>query len=95
MFKLLLALSLLGSTLAAQTGYDGYKVFKVTPTTFEQIVSLRNLVNEDGVDFWDSLHHRTGPSTRIMVSPEKINFINYFLASLEVPYEIVVDNVET
>lgn len=94
MFKLAIVLCLISSILAAQKSYDGYKVVQVKPATLEQSYHVRGLEDEEGIDFWDPIHYVVDYPTRVMVSQEKLKFVENYLTFANVPYNVIIENVE-
>lgn len=92
MFKLLIGLSLLGSILAGH--YDGFKVFKVTPSNEDQIKFVKSWQDQDGIDFWNSVHNKVGLSARVMVSPERIQDFTDAMLKNNIPHELIIANVD-
>lgn len=95
MFKIIISICLLGSiVVAVQKSYDGFKVFRVSPEFPDQMKYLKNLESSEGIDFWDPIHFVANYPTRVMVSPEKIEFFKNYLASAGVSYELIIENVD-
>ncbi|KAF7988451.1 hypothetical protein HCN44_001024 [Aphidius gifuensis] len=74
--------------------YRNYKVFRISPTTFEQNALLHKLSElSDGYSFWN------GPTivnttSDLMVSPEKINEFENLMKISQTNYSVHIDDVE-
>jgi Carboxypeptidase activation peptide len=92
MIKIFVLVLCLGSALADQKSYEGYKVFLVEPVPDDQYELLIKWENVPGIDFWDGL--RRNQASRIMVSPEQIEAFQTFVTAEGIPAKVVVENVE-
>lgn len=69
-------------------------MYKVTPKNDVQALLLKSFeINED-YDFWSELR-RPGHDTSIMVAPNAQESFKGFLDDNGIPYETVIENVET
>ncbi|KAK5642768.1 hypothetical protein RI129_008935 [Pyrocoelia pectoralis] len=73
--------------------YNGYKVYRVIPKTFGQLVALRNLESEGLYDFWSevrSLHE----GVDLMVPPNLMKNFKIYLENFNLDAQIFIEDVQ-
>ncbi|KAG8235620.1 hypothetical protein J437_LFUL014878 [Ladona fulva] len=102
MFKSLVLLAILATTLAlpaqnietVKARYDNYKVYRVIPTTKEQIKKLYEIEESGvGISFWRDPTHAGRPAD-ILVPPHLIPQAHNVMNSLGLEYEIIIQDVQ-
>ncbi|XP_077990849.1 carboxypeptidase B-like [Glandiceps talaboti] len=75
--------------------FDGYEVLRIKPRSFGEVELLNQLkVNlGDSVDFWLSPHGVDFP-VDVMVPPELRDDVTVFLDTMQIQYEIYIDDVQ-
>lgn len=71
-----------------------YKVYRVTPQNEVQGLLLKSLEVADKYDFWTEVRKPGLPST-VMVSPSEQGSFKSFLENYGIPYETLIENVQT
>ncbi|KAK5642767.1 hypothetical protein RI129_008934 [Pyrocoelia pectoralis] len=72
--------------------YKGYKVYRVIPKTFGQLVALRNLESEGLYDFWrevSSLHE----GVDVMVPPNLTKYFKNYLENFNLDGQVFIEDV--
>jgi Carboxypeptidase activation peptide len=92
MIKFIALALCVGSILADQKSYEGYKVYLVEPVPDHQFELLTKWENLPGFDFWDGL--RRNQASRIMVGPGQAENFQAFVTSEGIPAKVVIENVE-
>ncbi|XP_072767276.1 uncharacterized protein [Anoplolepis gracilipes] len=95
MSKIIILCIVLGLVVAQKVTYDNYKVFRIIPTTQQQVHVLRQL--EDVLcdySFWKP------PTTilkavDVMVPPHKLDEFYYMAAKIKIPFLRFIENVQT
>jgi len=73
--------------------YDGYQVLRVTPTSKDEVLFLRNLMfTNNKLDFWEE-PSKPGKSTLVMVPPEMIARIQHELGEEHIHSKIYLTNL--
>ncbi|CAL1274668.1 unnamed protein product [Larinioides sclopetarius] len=91
---LIFLLSLFNSCFCNEFNYDRYSLLRITPKTESQLQSLSDLhaKHVDELDVWlrtTAVNH----SADVMVKPTIKDFLIKKLASLRMPYEILIDDI--
>ncbi|KAK5642766.1 hypothetical protein RI129_008933 [Pyrocoelia pectoralis] len=90
----LVLLSITGFGIGTTTlQYNGYKVYRVIPKTFEQLVALRNLESEGLYDFWSevrSLHE----GVDVMVPPNLMKHFKNYLENFNLDAQVFIEDVQ-
>ena len=95
MLKLLAVLVLVALVAAEKKSFEDYKVFRIVPTTDEQIELLQRISeSSESFSFWN------GPSVAnasadLMVAPEKIQDFKNLMEATGTEYATFVENVQT
>lgn len=74
--------------------FYSYKVYTVTPQNEVQALLLKSLEDVDAYDFWSDVRKPGYPST-VMVSPSEQENFKTFLTKYGVPYETLIEDVQT
>lgn len=91
----LLIVLLLAITIAGEfVSYKNYKVYRVKPTSKEQLRVLQMFKNNTDVDFWTPVYQESLEPVNIMVSPNFQSEFQQTLSNHEIEYDITVDNAE-
>ncbi|KAJ8950617.1 hypothetical protein NQ318_010816 [Aromia moschata] len=89
-----LVLTSVGLTVAQEIfSYDGYKVYKVTAKSSDEIDLLTTFDDEEKYDFW-SKHRVINRPMDVMVSPNAQAEFEAVLSAHKINYEIIIENVE-
>ncbi|XP_071446229.1 zinc carboxypeptidase A 1-like [Hetaerina americana] len=79
---------------AVKARFDNYKVFRVTPTTDEQVKILQQVEELDnGLSFWVSASQKGKPAD-IMVPPHKLPMATTMFKTLDLNHRVMVENVQ-
>ncbi|KAK5642669.1 hypothetical protein RI129_008836 [Pyrocoelia pectoralis] len=73
--------------------YDGYKLYRVHPTSEGQVDLLKKINDDRKIDFWSSLRF-SGKPIDVMVEPATQSLFTSFLNMNGIAHEIVIDNIE-
>jgi len=100
--RLLLALGLLGLTLASglltpreRRRYDGFQVIELIPNTIIDIDTLKEwMLERHELDFWDAPRHILKPVT-ILTPPEHLRWLAVEAEEMGMEMRVVNDNVQT
>lgn len=95
--KFLLIVLVIAVAFAASesvTRYDGFKVYRLTPETEQQVQLLTLLQNSNSdLDFWDGVGG-PGKTTDVMVSSEGLNRFIAMMERSEMTMEVLMDDVQ-
>lgn len=90
----LLCLSLLSLTLAAKFRFDNYSLYKVLPKNVTQVKWIEELQNaEDMFDFWSEPQSHA-EYVSILSSPENKAYLESFLKTRGINFEITLPNIQ-
>lgn len=88
---------LFSSVFAAESVYDGYKVYDIKVQTAADLNVLENLELADSearsLDFL-SFHNRIGDVAKLAVKPEEQSFIEDLFRVNNLDYEVTVKNLQ-
>ncbi|XP_031348043.1 carboxypeptidase B-like [Photinus pyralis] len=73
--------------------YDGYKLYRLHPTSKDQVELLKKIENADKIDFWSHLRF-SGQPIDVMVEPTTQDAFTWFLNMQGIKYDIAIDNIE-
>jgi len=83
---LLLTFLGLSASVGAKKSYEGYQVLRVVPTTDAQIQTLKTMHENVELDFWTN--------EEVMVPPTLLQFVKEAFISVDMYYEVAIQNVE-
>lgn len=69
-------------------------MYTVTPQNDVQALLLKSLESVDAYDFWAEVR-KPGHASTVMVSPSEQNNFKSFLENYRIPYETLIEDVET
>ncbi|GFY41751.1 carboxypeptidase A2 [Trichonephila inaurata madagascariensis] len=83
------------SVIENQKHYAGYSVFRMVPIDEEDLENLRHLAEKDDLqlDFWKA-PTVVNQAVDVMVSPEKVPFLEQYLIAKKIPRTILMFDVE-
>ncbi|KAL7287595.1 hypothetical protein TKK_0018242 [Trichogramma kaykai] len=91
--KLLLVALVATLSLADKERFDGFKVFRVVPSTDEHVDILKQLTMENGYAFW-TYPTKVNQPVDVMVSQEKLNEFYKLMESTRMKYEEFIEDVQ-
>lgn len=79
---------------SASKSFDSFKVFRLMPSTREQLNYLLDLERDDpSLDFWKGVNN-VGNPVDVMVKPEQqLEFVAK-IKNIEIPAEVMIDDVQ-
>lgn len=81
-------------SISNSKNFNGYQVLKITPTSNIQIPYLIMLASDSNINFWDQILFEPNYSIRAMIPPERVENIRKYFARLNVPNEILIEDVQ-
>lgn len=89
-----LAIAVACTALESVTRYDGFKVYRLTPETQQQVELLTLLQNANSdLDFWDGVGG-VGKTTDVMVSSEDLNEFIAMMKRNGINMEVFINDVQ-
>ncbi|KAF2896455.1 hypothetical protein ILUMI_09720 [Ignelater luminosus] len=82
------------TAFAAQSGYEGNKVYRLKPTGKKQLEMLANLRNEKNLDFWTPLRRDEHP-VDVMVNFKEEKWLTDLLKKNNITYDTLIDDVDS
>lgn len=83
------------SSFSEKVRYDGYKLFKVIPKTYEAVRALHELEEAalSGYNFWSSVG-LIGDPVEVMVPSYKVSEVQQLATKMGMDYEVMMENVQ-
>ncbi|XP_069671105.1 carboxypeptidase B-like [Periplaneta americana] len=91
--RLLLLVAFLSVAFASRVSYEGYKVYRLTPTA-NQFALLKVYRNLPGFEFWNE-PHKVGAYLDMMVSPSQQSHFLDFLEEQKMHHTVLFENLQT
>ncbi|CAH0547504.1 unnamed protein product [Brassicogethes aeneus] len=92
-FYLLVVLILLGFVSTHRISYDGYKAFRIRPTTISQLKTLSSLSKKPGFDFWN-IPRVINKSIDVLVAPDLLESFQTYLKTNHIIYHVLIENYQ-
>lgn len=70
-----------------------YKVYTITPKTFDDVNFLHSLTGDEAYDFW-SLTRLVGVTSTVMVKPERQYWFEKSLSSRYIEYNVSISDLK-
>lgn len=85
--------SLIICVTAKKVTYDNYKVFKINPSTDDQVQLLTDLRKYGGYEFWTDVIN-VGGDVRVMVRPDDVSEFIQYGASVGLKFDEAISDVQ-
>ncbi|XP_011160941.1 zinc carboxypeptidase [Solenopsis invicta] len=94
MWKIIVLCTIVCLAAAQKATFNNYKVFRIIPTTEEQVNNLQQLqAIYDGFSFWTEPSF-VGANVDLMVAPHKLPEFYELMTRIDMPYQVYIEDVQ-